>query len=200
MATDIAAILQNLESSYDFTGRSVIHVGAGGGQCIGYAGKAHSVLGVDHDAVAVERLKAAIRERGIEDRFRVLQADVQSVSARADVALFEFCLHEIVDPLTALRHALTLAPEVLIVDPTPDSAWAWQLCETEKVLRGWAASEHFRIAFDRTFPGVQRFHDHAELLAMVQELGECVIRRALEFRDRTDFSIDMPYRVVLLSG
>lgn len=199
MATDIAAILRNLESSYDFAGRSVIHVGAGGGQLVGYASRTRDVLGVDPDAVAVERLKAAIREHGIEDRFRVLQADVQSVSARADVVFFEFCLHEIVDPLTALRHALTLAPEVLVVDQTPDSAWAWQLCETEKVLRGWAAAERFPLAFDRTFQGVQRFHDHAELLAGVQALGECVVRRASEFSDRTDFSIDMPYRVALLA-
>ena len=198
MSTDIAAILRNLESCYDFTGKSVIHVGAGGGQLIGYAGKARDVLGVDPDAAAVERLKAAIRERGLEDRFRVVQSDVQSVSARADVVFFEFCLHEIVDPLTALRHAQTLAPEVLVVDPTPGSAWAWHLCETEKVLRGWAAAERFPRAVDRIFPGMQRFRNHAELLAKVQVLGECVIRRVRDFEGRQDFSIDMPYRVVLL--
>jgi len=199
MATDIAAILRNLESCYDFTGKSVIHVGAGGGQLIGYAGRTRDVLGVDPDAVAVERLKAAIRERDLEDRFRVLQSDVQSVSARADVVFFEFCLHEIVDPFTALRHALALAPVVLVVDPAPGSAWAWHLCETEKVLRGWSAAERFPLALDRTFPGEQRFHDHAELLAGVQVLGECVIRRMREFCDRTDFTIDMPCRVVLLA-
>ena len=199
MATDIAAILRNLESSYDFADKSVIHVGAGGGQLIGYAGRARNVLGVDPDAAAVERLRALIREHGLEDRFRVLQSGVQSVSARADVVFFEFCLHEIVDPLTALRHARTLAPEVLVLDPAPGSAWAWHLCETEKVLRGWAAAERFPHTLDRTFPGVQRFHDHAELLARVQVLGECVVRRVREFEGRQDFSIDMPYRVMLLA-
>jgi hypothetical protein len=104
-----------------------------------------------------------------------------------------------VDPLTALRHALTLAPEVLVVDPAVDSRWAWHLCETEKTQRGWAAVERCPLAFDRIFQGVQRFRDHAELLTRIEALGECVIRRAQEFRDRTDFSIDMPYRVVLLS-
>ena len=121
------------------------------------------------------------------------------VSARADVVFFEFCLHEIVDPLTALRHARALAPEVLVVDPAPGSAWASYLCETEKVLRGWAAAERFPRALDRTFPGVQRFHDHAELLARVKVLGEPVIRRIQEFEGRRDIAIDMPYRVVLLS-
>lgn len=199
MATDIAAILRDLESCYDFTDKSVIHVGAGGGQLVGYAGRARDVLGVDPDALAVERLKAAIRDHGLDQRFRALQSDVQSVSARADVVFFEFCLHEIVDPLTALRHARTLAPEVLVVDPAPGSAWAWHLCETEKVLRGWAAAERFPLALDRTFPGVQRFHDHAELLARVQALGECVIRRVRDFEGQRDFTIDMPYRVVLLA-
>jgi len=199
MATDIAAILRNLESCYDFTGKSVIHVGAGGGQLVGYASRTRDVLGVDPDAVAVERLKAAIREHGLEERFRVLQADVQSVSARADVVFFEFCLHEIVDPLTALRHAQTLAPEVLVVDPASDSAWAWHLCETEKVLRGWAAAERFPRILDRTFTGAQRFHDRAELLAKVEMLGECVVRRVRDFEGQQDFSIDMPYRVALLA-
>ena len=199
MATDIAAILRNLGSCYDFTGRSVIHVGAGGGQFIGYAGRTRSVLAVDPDAGAIERLKTAIREHGLDGRFRVLRGDIQSVSTRADVCFFEFCLHEIVDPLTALRHARTLAPEVLVADPAPGSAWAWHLCEAEKVLRGWAAAERFPRTLDRTFPGVQRFHDHAELLTRVGALGECVIRRVREFEGQRDFSIDMPYRVMLLA-
>jgi SAM-dependent methyltransferase len=199
MATDLAVILQNIEACYDFTGKSVIHAGAGGGQFIGYAGKARSVLGVDPDAAAVERLKAAILERGLKDHFHVRQGDLLQMSVRADVVFFEFCLHEIVDPLTALRHAQTLAPEVLVADPAPGSAWAWHLCEAEKVLRGWTAVERFPRALDRTFPGEQHFHDHAELLARVQVLGECVIRRVREFEGRRDFSIDMPYRVVRLS-
>ena len=113
MATDIAAILRDLESCYDFTRKSVIHVGAGGGQLIGYAGRTRNVLGVDPDTAAAER---------------------------------------------------------------------------------------FPRALDRTFPGVQRFHDHAELLARVEVLGECVIRRVRDFEGRQDFTIDMPYRVVLLAG
>jgi len=200
MATDITAVLRDIETCCDFTDKSVIHVGAGGGQFIGYAGRAHAVLAVDPDAAAIERLHAAVRERGLEPRVRVTHGDLLSVVDRADVVFFEFCLHEIVDPLTALRHARTLAPEVLVVDPAPGSAWAWHLCETEKVLRGWSAAERFPRALDRTFAGAQRFHDHAELLAKVGVLGEGVVRRVREFEGRQDFSIDMPYRVVLLAG
>ena len=198
MATDIAAILDDIGSCYDFTGRSVIHVGAGVGQLIGYADRARSVLGVDPDPATVERLRAAVRERGLGDRVRVLQGDILTASARADVVFFEFCLHEIVDPLTALRRARTMAPEVLVADAAPGSPWAECLCESEKVLRGWAAVERFPRALDRTFPGAQRFRDHAELLATVQPLGDCVTRRVAEFAGRRDFTIAMPYRVALL--
>jgi ubiquinone/menaquinone biosynthesis C-methylase UbiE len=200
MATDIEAVLRNIESCYDFTGKSVIHVGAGGGQFVRYAGRAHKVLGVDPDPAAVERLKQTIREQGLESRFSALRGDLLTVTARADVVFLEFCLHEIVDPRAALRRARTLAPETLVVDPAVDSRWAWYLCETEKAQRGWAAVERFPLALDRTFPGVQRFRDHAELLAKVGVLGECVIRRVRDFEGRQDFSIDMPYRVALLAG
>jgi 2-polyprenyl-3-methyl-5-hydroxy-6-metoxy-1,4-benzoquinol methylase len=47
MATDIGAIERNLQSFYDFQDKSVIHVGAGGGQLIGYAAITRSVLAID---------------------------------------------------------------------------------------------------------------------------------------------------------
>ena len=199
MATDLEAVLRNIESCYDFSGKSVIHVGAGGGQFVGYAARARKVLGVDPDPVAVEQLKQAIRARGLQDRYSAERGNILTVAEHADVVFFEFCLHEIVDPLTALRHARTLAPQVLVADPAVDSRWAWYLCETEKAQRGWAAVERYPRVLDRTFQGVQRFRDHAELLARIEVLGECVVRRAQELRGRTDFTIDMPYRVALLS-
>ena len=199
MATDIETVLRNIESCYDFTGRSVIHVGAGGGQSVRCAGRARRVLGVDHDSAAVKRLEQAIREQGLEDRFRAVRGDILAVRERADVVFFEFCLHEIVDPRAALRHARNLAPETLVVDPAVDSRWAWIVCETEKAQRGWAAVERYQLALDRTFPGVQRFRDQTELLTRVEGLGDCALRRASEYAGQRDFSIDMPYRVALMS-
>lgn len=66
------------------------------------------------------------------------------------------------------------------------------------VRKDRAALERFPLALDRTFTGLQRFHDHAELLAKVQVMGECSVRRIEEYRDRRDFNIAMPYRVALL--
>ncbi len=198
MATDIQAILDELQSCYDFAGKSVIHVGAGGGQLIGYARTARAVLGVDTDADAVERLRAGIRDAGLADRYRAMLSDVLAVTERADVVFFEFCLHEIVDGLTALKHARRLAPQVLIADHAPGSSWSWYLCEAEKVLRGWAAAERFPLTSDRTFTALQRFADFDELRAKVAPMGECSLRRIEEFRGRRDFTIAMPYRVALL--
>jgi SAM-dependent methyltransferase len=199
MATELDTILRDIERCYDFGGKSVIHVGAGGGQLIGYARNARGVLGVDTDATAVERLEAKVRELGLEDRYRVVHADILAIAERADVVFFEFCLHEIVDAAGALRHARGLAPDVLVADHAPGSPWSGCLGEAEKVLRGWAALERFPLALDRTFAGRQRFHDHAELLAKVQVLGGDVVRRIEEFRDRRDFTIAMPYRVARLA-
>jgi len=200
MATDLAAIVANIEAFYDFGGKTVIHVGAGGGQFIGYAARARGVLAVDPDPGAVERLRTAIRTQGLEERIVVVEADFLTLTDRADVVLFEFCLHEIADPAAALRHAGTLAPAALVVDPAPGSRWAWCCGEEDKVRRSWAAAERTRVRKRASFQGMQRFHDYAELFAKAGGLGEPTLSRIAAFRDRLDFTIDMPYQMALLAA
>ena len=53
MATDIAKVIANLASFYDFSNKSVVPVGAGGGQFIGYASDARHVVAVDPDTAAL---------------------------------------------------------------------------------------------------------------------------------------------------
>jgi SAM-dependent methyltransferase len=199
MATDIAAIIRNLEAFYGFQGKTVLHVGAGGGQFIGYAAHARRVVGVDPDPEAVDRLKAAVFAVGLEDRFHVLQADLMTVSEKADVAFFEFCLHEIPDPAAALRHAHTLAPQILIVDPAPASRWAWYCGEEERVVESWMVVDRFPPARAARFLGKQVFRDYAELDAKIGMLGEPTLTRIAEFRTLKDFEIAMPYRMALLT-
>ena len=199
MATDIAAIVRHLEAFYGFTGKTVLHVGAGGGQFIGYAARASRVVGVDPDAEAVDRLKAAIRTAGLQDRFHALQADLMTVTEKADVVFFEFCLHEIADPAAALRHAHTLAPQILVVDHAPASRWSWYCAEEEKVVESWAVVDHIPSARAARFLGKQSFHDYGELAAKIGMLGEPTLTRIAEFRGRTDFEIAMPYRMALLT-
>ena len=111
MATDTDAILSNLCSFYDMRDKSVIHVGAGGGQLIGYAFNARSVLAVDPDRIAVSRLETAIQQLN-ETGSTILfsshhMSDVERVAGRVVM------LHDgrvlIDNELDELREAFSLA-------------------------------------------------------------------------------------------
>jgi hypothetical protein len=198
MATDIRALMENIQSCYDFRDKSVIHVGAGGAQLIGCTATARSVLAVDPDPEGVRRLGVVLREQGLLSRFIVMKGEFLVVRARAEVVFFEFCLHHMTDPDAALRHARTLAPETLVVDEAPGSRWAWYLGEETMVERCWEAVGRAPIARDDTFMGAEQFRDHAELLARVRVRGEPTIGRIEEFKSRQGIAIQMPYRIVLL--
>lgn len=200
MATDIAAIVRHLEAFFDFQDKTVLHIGAGGGQFLGYAVHAARVLGVDPDADAVVRLKAAVLAAGLQDRFHILQADLLTVTETADVVFFEFCLHEMADPAAALRHAHTLAPRILVVDHAPASRWSWYCGEEEKVVESWAAVDASPPTRAARFLGKQAFRNYGELDAKIGMLGEPTLTRIAEFRDQADFEIAMPYRMALLTS
>ena len=80
MATDIAKVIANLASFYNFSNESVVHVGAGGGQFIGYASDARHVVAVDPDAAALGPLRATIGRLGVGDRFPIRQSRFESLS------------------------------------------------------------------------------------------------------------------------
>lgn len=198
METDVNLLLENIESCYDFRNKSVIHVGGGGGQIVGYGAAARSVLAVDADPEGVRRLGVLLREKGLLSRFIVFKGDFLTVRARADVVFFVFSLHGMADPDAALRHARTLAPETLVVDAAPGSRWAWYRGEETGVERIWEAVGRLPIARDDTFVGAEQFHDYDELLVRVRALGEPAISRIAEFKGRQGLAIKMPYRIVLL--
>ncbi len=198
MALDIKALLRNLESFYDMTGKSVLHVGAGGGQFVEYLKPAGKVLGIDPDAHGIALLTTALQKAGMTDRYTVVQKDWFTVTERADVAYFEFCLHEIDDPEGAIRHAQTLAPEILIADHAPESKWSWYAGETEIITRSWGAARKFRIKREESFMAIHRFKDFAELQARLQGLEEPTVTRIRELIGRTDIEIEVPYRLAVV--
>jgi hypothetical protein len=198
MATDIALVLANLTQFYEFRRKATVHVGAGGGQFIGYAARAQHVVAVDVDAEAVMHLQMAIGVLRLDDRVTVRQQQFESVVDRGDVVFFEFCLHEMADPGAALTHARSLAPEVLVIDHAPGSQWAWYTAETEKVARSWAAVERAGIRRERQFVGYQHFADGEVLLHRVEALGEPAISRALGHAGPASVEIEMTYRIALL--
>jgi tRNA G37 N-methylase Trm5 len=198
MATDINAVVNNLLSFYDMSGKSVIHVGAGGGQIIGYATAAGSVLAVDSDPEAISHLKTAIQKMGLEDRFSVVQGEFSTVSAEADVVFFEFCLHEMDDPAEALIHAQSLAPEILVFDHSPESSWAWCACEEEKAARSWAAVKQLDVISEASFDAAQYFETYDELLSKIQVMGEQAVARIGKYSEQTGIRIGMKYAIALV--
>lgn len=198
MSTDIGAILNNLTSCYRFAGKSVIHVGAGGGQLIGYATNVRRVVAIDPDLTAVARLRAAIASMEWENRFTVVHGEFGPQLSPVDVVFFEFCLHEMRDPQLALKIAKSLAPDVLIIDHHPESQWAWHTAETEKAARSWAVAEQSLLRLDRQFVAVQRFVNGQELLQKVNTLGEPAISRAHQLFSQAPIQIEMMYRIALL--
>ncbi|MBN1348158.1 class I SAM-dependent methyltransferase [candidate division KSB1 bacterium] len=200
MATDINAIIRNLDAFYNFSNKSVIHIGAGGGQLIGYAAETRSVLAVDTDADALDKLKLAIEKAKMSERFQIFEGDFHEVSVSADVAFFEFCLHEMNQPAEALAKAQTLAPEILIIDHLPESPWSWYADETQKLEKSWAAVEACDVSRRQEYLAIQYFGNYSELFEKVHILGETVINRIDEFKDRKNIQIEMPYGMALISS
>lgn len=198
MATDIEAVERNLRSFYDFQDKVVVHVGAGGGQLIGYSDITRSVLAIDIDGKAASRLDTAVREKGLSNKFKIKVANIISISAEADVVFFEFCLHEMSDPGKALKHARSLAPKILVIDHHPNSQWAWYVLESEKASRSWDAIRKFKVIQEKSFNAEQYYSNYSDLLTKVEVMGDLAISRISDFVDKSNITIKMKYTIALL--
>jgi hypothetical protein len=198
MATDIEAVERNLRSLYDFQDKAVVHVGAGGGQLIGYSEITRSVLAVDIDEEATSRLDTSVREKGLSHKFKIMVADILSISTEADVVFFEFCLHEMSDPGKALSHARSLAPDILVIDHHPDSQWAWYVLESEKAGRSWDEARKLNVTQEKSFDAEQYFSNYSDLSAKVGVMGDLAIARISDFVGKSNITIQMKYTIALL--
>ena len=200
MATDYALMIRNLMAFYDFTEKTLVSIGAGGGQLAGYGQPARRVVAIDQDDAALDQLRAAIVKGNMVEKFELLRGDflTMDLPTRGDVALFDFCLHEMADAALALTRAGKLASDVVVFDHGRTSAWAYYVAEETKVDLAWRTVERFELIRHREFATEQRFKDHAELLAKVKPQGEIAIRRIEEFKDRTGIIIPMTYELALI--
>jgi len=198
MAADYKLILETLLSFYDFRGKTMTSVGAGGGQIIGYARHAGHVIAVDQDRAALDAMKSRAESLGIDRPIELICTDFMMVDQKSDVLLFEFSLHEMPSAEEALRHALSLAPDVVVFDHGPGSRWAYYVVEEDKVAEAWKAVDRIgakKTSFLDTF---QFFENHDELVAKVSVQGEEALRRAGEFKGARDFRIPMRVGLGLL--
>jgi hypothetical protein len=198
MAADYKQMERNFRQFYDFSGKTVIGVGAGGGPFTDLICEARKLIVIDKDPAAIRQWEARIAAEGLKDRVQVVRADFGATSPRGDVVYFEFCLHEMDDPSHSLRHALTLAPEVLVFDHLPDSEWAFQGAEEDKVRRSTDALADFHCIRQQAFRTEQRFETYQQLLDKVSPQGVLALQRAERYRGAAEIAIPMTYGLSLL--
>ena len=198
MATDINKIITNLLEFYDFNNKTIVTVGAGGGQLIEYGRVSKHVVAVDYDMEALDRLKVNLVKSGLDDKFDLVHADFNRSVVKGDIVMFEFCLHEMEDPLSALKHALTVTSDILILDHWPDSEWAYFGDEDQKIVKSWSALNEFPLKRIQKFDTVQFFHDYEELYQKVKPQGAVSINRIKGFQNKTNFTIPMTYGFALI--
>lgn len=198
MAVDLRELTANLVRFYDFSGKTVLFVGAGGRQLLDPSAGTGKLIAIDQDADSLRELKANIVARGWQNSMEVVASNFEDISLSGDVVYFEFCLHEMDDPLKSLSHARALASDIVVYDHSPDSEWIFYGAEEDKVAHSATAIERFGIRSRERFHAEQRFQDHAELLARLAGQGELAVERVQRFSGATNIAIPMDYEVVLL--
>ena len=198
MATDYTRLTENLRRFYDFTGKVVLFIGAGGGQLLEPSTPTRKLIAIDKDVGALRQLKADIIAKGLQDSVEVVGVSFEEVTLPGDAVYFEFCLHEMDDPEKALIHAKSLAPDIVVYDHSPGSEWIYYGAEEDKVSRSSAVMQRCGIRRRQTFQAEQRFGNYTELLAKVRPQGPLAIERAQRFAGATDIVIPMSYELNLL--
>ena len=198
MATDIQKIIGNLLTVYDFSGRTIIVVGGGGGQFIEYGRSARQILALDNDAAAIQKLRENLKKAGLEDKFTPILGYFYEAYFNGDTVLFEFCLHEMSDPEAAVRRAQTMASDVIIIDHWPGSEWSYYTAEDEKVAASWASLESFSFRSGQKYDALHFFCDYDELRQRVKDQGDLSLGRIEKFRTQKDISIRMSYGIAVI--
>jgi predicted RNA methylase len=198
MAADYQKMVADLLAFTDLKDKTILSVGAGGGQLVEYGRAAGKVLALDSDAQALEKLQENLKIAGLEDKFSPILGDFFEVDLRADVVLFEFCLHEMPDPGAAVQRALGLAPAVVVFDHCPGSPWSFIAAEEKKVAASWASLDRFPVKKTRMYETVQSFSDYDQLYQRVKGQGETTLARIAEFKGQTDIRIPMTYGLALI--
>ena len=198
MAVDRSLLTKNLQRFYDFTGKIVLCVGAGGKLLLDPATKIKKLIAIDQNAEALQDLCAKMKNAASASPVEVLPCRFEDVTVLGDVVYFEFCLHEIADPFKALAHAKTLAPDIVVFDHAPDSPWVFHAAEENLVRRSSDAAKRFGPRSHSAFRAEQRFATCAELLDKLKSQGPLALQRAARFATITAIVIPMNCELVLL--
>jgi SAM-dependent methyltransferase len=198
MASDIKKLMGNLCAAYDFTGKTILWVGAGAGQIAAYLQMAEKVIAIDNDEKVLALFTANIARLGLAHLFETVKADFYERNLHGDVVLFDFSLHEMADPAKALAKAKQMAPDVVIFDHWPESEWAYFPAEEDKVRKSWAAINVLPAKLKQKFMAEQLFDDYAALRQKLASQGEVSMTRIEKFRGQEKIVIPMAYGIAIL--
>jgi SAM-dependent methyltransferase len=198
MVVDRSKLTANLIKFYDFEGKSIVYVGAGGGQLLGPATGMGKVVAIDSNPESLEGLRKDAKTKWAGVPLRIVPRRFETVNLKGDVVYFEFCLHEMPDPLLALKHARRLAADIVVIDHLPGSKWIFYGAEETNVLRSTRAAESFGIRRQRKLWATQRFRDYGELATRMAGQGALSERRVLALKGARDIRIRMDYGIYLL--
>lgn len=200
MSVNTKEMITNLLDFYDLADKTIIAVGAGGGQFIEYGRNAKKVIAIDNDELALEKLKDNLIKAGLTDKFTIVNSDFYLTDQKGDVVIFELSLHEMHDPTLAVKHAFTLAPDVLVLDHWKDSEWLYIIDEKEKVIRSWTALEAFKSVKFKQYDTFEFFFDYEELCEMIQGQGQTAISRTTPYKNKQHFTIPLTYALCIVTA
>jgi hypothetical protein len=198
LTLDRAQLTANLHSFYDFQGKIVLCVGAGGGQLLDQSVVTAETVLIDRTLPSLASRNRRSGTNDMQGSIRNVLADFNDVNIPGDVVYFEFCLHEMDDPRRAIDHAQTLASDVVIFEHSPGSAWVFYSGEEEKVRRSAEAVASFTVRRCQTVHAKQVFKDHSQLVAKLSTQAELAIHRAGRYAGATDIVIPMKCDLVLI--
>ena len=197
MAADYAKMSDDLRRFYDFTDKVVLFIGAAGKQLLDPSTPV-KLIAIDKDVNALEALRSSVAAQGLSAQVEVIGGNFEDVHEHGDTVYFEFCLHEMDDPLHALHHAKSLAADLVVYDHSAGSEWIYYGAEEDKVARSSAVMKEFGIRRQLPFEAEQRFAEYDELHAKIAPQGELAIERARRFEGQKDIVIPFSYELNLL--
>ncbi len=193
MIKNIQQIIQDLLEFYDFKDKTVISVGAGGGQFIAYARVAKHVVAIDNDAYALEKLRENIFKHKLSEKFTLIHSNFSDITIKGDVVLFEFCLHEMNNLQAMLECGKRAAKDIVIADHGVDSRWAYVADETEKAKNSWNYIWKNKIQKSITYKTSQYFENYSELYEKIKNQGINSIKRIEKYKECSKIEIPMEY-------
>jgi len=198
LVVDRSELTANLTDFYNFKGKTVLYVGAGGGQLLSPACGAKKVVAIDSNSESLRGFRSESKTKWAGIPVQFIPHKFEAVNIRGDVVYFEFCLHQMGSPHEALEHARSLAVEIVVMDHLPGSEWVYYWAGEPLVLKSTKAVESFGVKRSRRLTTRQVFNDHETLAARLSGLGEASRRRVLKLKGAKGITMRMDYGLFLL--